>query len=218
MARIRSGSNGFSRGDLALSLVGALSLLTAGLQFINTQTGPSLGSRSTTVWDMQNAVNQGRFTPPKSGFATQWGYRVIGAYGDWRPLRVGGEIDLVKNGFLGLENSMGDYALDLRGNPGASGNSGVTQRLGLVPGQRYQLSFEVANVTDHAQAGVSVLLDGALLLQVTPGAQATRMTRHERLFQVPAHADAHQQLTLRAFGVREGEYGVFVDNVQINRY
>ena len=79
MARNRSGSRGLSRGDLALSLVGAMCLLSAGHEFINAQTGPSLGSRSTTVWDMQNSVNQGRFTPPKSGFATKWGYRVIGA-------------------------------------------------------------------------------------------------------------------------------------------
>lgn len=218
MARNRIGSSGFSRSDLALSLVGGLSLLTAGLHLVSDYNRPVMHSPNKTVWDVQNLIDEGRFTRPENGFRTQWGYRVMGPYAGWHPLRRGGEIDLIKNGYLGLENANGGYALDLRGNPGSSGNNGVKQVVNLAPGQRYLLSFEAVNVTQEAQAGIKIYLDQTQLIQVQPGAGATQMTRHEKLFHVPATSGRQQEITLQSFGARQGQNGVFIDNVQVSPY
>lgn len=218
MIRFQRKQKGHLGSDVALSAIGILSVVTAALTFMSGQEATRMGGNSKTVWDLDNAIDNGRFLVPDHAFRTAWGYRVMGPFDGWRPLRRGGETDLIKNGYLGLENEGSGYALDMRGNHGESANDGLTQKVNLAAGQRYVLALNVANVTNEEFAGVKIYLDDAQVGDFRPGSNQPQMQRFETKFRVPAQSGTVQDLTLKSYGTRGAQFGVFVDNLQIRQY
>lgn len=188
-------------------------IIVAGLVGLGIATMQTIQGMGTRAAQLPEKIWRGI---PYDSDITDYGYRRNGEgpFDGWVPDCNGCSnptLDYIENGYKGLDNPNGDYAIDLRGEEGKEGTRKISQDFQLDPTKTYRVEFDAANVTDNKQMGVRIEVDGNRYGNITPsGKQMT--TYHSESF---SPAGANSTISLGSIKANYAAEGIFVSNIRV---